>query len=394
MSMRGEKQSMPEALTALRKVGGKAAWRGPDIANSDEWKYHLSPDQRREILAALRHYQASGVGQLDACQADFPLPTVGPTLRALMRDMDEKLGIMLVRGVPLEGLSQAEIHQLYWGVGLHLGVVLPQSQHGELIGDIRNRGTPGSEARGYTSGKAQSYHTDEADVVLLLCRQRAKAGGASKLASTAAIHDYMVETRPDLVRELYKPHPLAWVTPDPVSGERWFTTPFFGFRQEGGKTHFASRFSYNRTLKAQSFADAPRIGPKFREAVEYAFDLANDPAFSFEMYFEPGDLQFVVNYQIIHGRTDVIDHDEVDLKRHVMRMWLSTPYGRPLPHSWKHAFTSVEPATVRGGVPWWWFSDRFGDYRKRAAADLGMIATPDSEMAKFGSLVGRVTESV
>ncbi|MFN4281541.1 MAG: TauD/TfdA family dioxygenase [Alphaproteobacteria bacterium] len=385
---------MSDGTIPLRKVGGKAAWRGPDIADSDEWKYHLSPDQRREILAALRHYQKTGVGQLDARQADFPLPTVGPTLRALMRDMDEKLGIMLVRGMPLEGLSQAEIHQLYWGVGLHLGVVLPQSQHGELIGDIRNRGTPGSEARGYTSGKAQSYHTDEADVVLLLCRQRAKAGGASKLASTAAIHDYMVETRPDLVRELYKPHPLAWVMPDPVSGERWFTTPFFGFREQGGKAHFASRFSYNRTLKAQSFADAPRIGPKFREAVEYAFDLANDPAFSFEMYFEPGDLQFVVNYQIIHGRTDVIDHDEIDLKRHVMRMWLSTPYGRPLPHSWKHAFTSVEPGTVRGGVPWWWFSDRFGDYRQRAAADLGMIATPDSEMAKFGSLVGRVTEPV
>jgi hypothetical protein len=361
-------------MTQLRKVGGKAAWRGPDITNSDEWKYHLSEAQRAEILAALRHYQKTGVAQLDATQADFPLPTVGPTLQNLMRDMDRQLGILLVRGVPLEGLSEPEIHQVYWGIGLYLGVVLAQSQHAELIGDIRARGTPGSDARGYTSGKSQSFHTDEADVVLLLCRQRAKAGGASKLASTAAIHDYMVETRPDLVEELYKAHAIAWVMPDPVSGEAWFTTPFFGFSRDGS---FASRYSYNRTLKAQSFHDTPKLTPLQREAVEYAFELANDPSFYFEMYFEPGDLQFVVNYQVIHGRSQVIDYDEVELKRHVMRMWLSTPYGRQLPDSWKHAYRSIEPASVRGGVPWWWFTKQFGDYRKRTAAALGMIATPD-----------------
>ncbi len=76
-------------------------------------------------------------------------------------------------------------------------------------------------------------------------------------------------------------------------------------------------------------------------------------------------------------RSQVIDYDEVELKRHVMRMWLSTPYGRQLPESWKHAYTSIEPASVRGGVPWWWFTKQFGAYRARTAAALGMIATPD-----------------
>jgi hypothetical protein len=28
-------------------------------------------------------------------------------------------------------------------------------------------------------------------------------------------------------------------------------------------------------------------------------------------------------------------------------------------------------------VPWWWFTKQFGDYRKRTAAALGMVATPD-----------------
>ena len=37
---------------------------------------------------------------------------------------------------------------------------------------------------------------------------------------------------------------------------------------------------------------------------------------------------------------------------------------------------SVQCPSVRGGVPWWWFSERFGAYRNRQAADLGLKPSP------------------
>lgn len=352
-------------------VGGKASWRGPDIAKSDEWVYHLTASERAELRDALGHYLKSGVDDLHATQADFPLPNLGPKLQKLMRACDGGLGILLVRDVPLQDLSEDHIHRMYWGISLYLGVVMPQSGKAELIGDIRNRNLPG-EQRGYTGGHAQKYHTDACDIVLLMCRMRAKEGGASRLASTVAIHDYMVETRPDLAASLYTPTATAWVQPNPSTGETWFTVPFFGFRQDGDKEHFACRFSYNRTLKAHTFPDAPKLTDIQIEAINYAFEVGNRPELYLDMYFEPGDLQFVVNHQIIHGRTEIIDWPEIERKRHVMRMWLATPTGRPLPHSWERAYGSVEPASVRGGVPWWWFSEQFGDYRARAAKMLGM----------------------
>jgi hypothetical protein len=100
--------------------------------------------------------------------------------------------------------------------------------------------------------------------------------------------------------------------------------------------------------------------------------VAGDPSVYLDMTFEPGDLQFVINRLIYHSRTDFEDHAEPDRKRHVMRMWLATPASRPLPEVWLESYGSIEPASVRGGVRAWRFPERYADYRRRAAASLGM----------------------
>lgn len=360
--------------TKPRRVGGKASWFGAEMAKSEDWIYRLSDPQRREILEALKYYLARGVADLDATRQDFPLPTVAPLLQRLVRECDGGCGLLLVRRMPLENLSEEHIHRLYWGLSLHLGVVMPQSGKAELIGDIRARPSTyeNRDARGYTSGRAQNPHVDTADIVMLMVRQRAKEGGVSRLCSSVTVHDTIVDTRPDLAAALYDPVPLTWVTPDPVSGETWYTLPVFGFNG----AHFASRFSYNRSMKANKLPDTPKLTPLHLEAFDCALATANNPDLRLDMHFEPGDLQFVVNHQILHGRTAIIDHEEEHLKRHVMRMWIASPTGRPLPETWKHAYGSIEPNSVRGGVPWWWFTERFGAYRNRQAVDLGMTPSP------------------
>ena len=39
---------------------------------------------------------------------------------------------------------------------------------------------------------------------------------------------------------------------------------------------------------------------------------------------------------------------------------------------WLESYGSIEPASVRGGVRAWRFPERYADYRRRAAASLGM----------------------
>jgi hypothetical protein len=57
-------------------------------------------------------------------------------------------------------------------------------------------------------------------------------------------------------------------------------------------------------------------------AIEAVEQLANDPQFYLDMTFEPGDMQWLKNSVILHKRTAYEDHDALDDKRHLIRLWL------------------------------------------------------------------------
>ncbi len=67
------------------------------------------------------------------------------------------------------------------------------------------------------------------------------------------------------------------------------------------------------------------------------------------MVLEPGDIQFIHNHQILHARTAYEDYEEPDKKRHLLRLWLSPPNGRPLPQVFAERYGSVTPGN-RGGI--------------------------------------------
>ena len=71
--------------------------------------------------------------------------------------------------------------------GLQLGSPVPQNFQGELLTDIRDTGDDPADpsTRLYKTRAEQDFHTDGADVIGLLCLQRAKRGGESRLASAA-----------------------------------------------------------------------------------------------------------------------------------------------------------------------------------------------------------------
>jgi hypothetical protein len=54
-----------------------------------------------------------------------------------------------------------------------------------------------------------------------------------------------------------------------------------------------------------------------------AFDsLAHDPEYLLEMDLQPGDLQLVNNFTVLHSRTAFFDNPESPRRRHLVRLWL------------------------------------------------------------------------
>ena len=73
--------------------------------------------------------------------------------------------------------------------------------------------------------------------------------------------------------------------------------------------------------------------------MELLESVANHPRFSVQMDFQPGDVQLLNNARILHSREAYDDHQEPELRRHLLRLWLVADH-----------FASVED-TLRRGIP-------------------------------------------
>ena len=92
-----------------------------------------------------------------------------------------------------------------------------------------------------------------------------------------------------------------------------------------------------------------RLTAQHVEALDCFDALANDVRLNFLMRLEAGDMQFVHNHTLLHDRTAFEDWAEPERKRHLLRLWLSSPDARPLPEVWGQRYGSVQPG-LRGGV--------------------------------------------
>lgn len=332
-----------ERLAGL--VSDASAWRGPDLAHANDWIITLDPAQRCELEAALAQVRDRPIQAIT--RDHFPLPSLATTLGRIARDLENGRGFVLLRGFPLDGHDQEAVMRLYWGLGLHLGQPISQNKFGHMIGHVRDEGAQyGTQnARGYNSAAALKFHNDNCDIVGLLCLRAAKSGGMSTVTSATTIYNEFVRRRPDLVAQLYEgfhfhlrgeERPGLW----PVTPHR---IPTFSYL--AGK--LSCRYVRNAIELVPKRTGVP-LSARERETLDLFDALANDPALRFDMELRRGDLQLLNNHVTVHSRTAFLDHEDPALRRHLLRLWLSTPGGRPLAPDFANRYG---PDVVRLGVP-------------------------------------------
>tara|TARA_Y100000994_G_scaffold170591_1_gene140537 strand:- start:222 stop:1337 length:1116 start_codon:yes stop_codon:yes gene_type:complete len=328
-------------------ISGPGVWRGSDLQNTDEWKYVLSSAEKKDLLKATAKAAAEFENIQDIKKSDFELPILGEIIKKLKREIIHGRGFVLLRGLPLEKLSFADIATMYWGIGTHIGSARSQNTRGHLLGHVIDLGSSfeNKSERGYLTNRHLKYHCDSVDIVGLLCLRHAKQGGASSIVSSYTIHNEMWKQRPDLARTLYGPVARDRRDEIPPGKGPWYELPVFN--------HFKGRLAINflRTHidMSQRHPDALRMSDQMVEALDLLYDLANDPAFQLTMEFEPGDMQLLHNHQILHDRTAYKDWDDQNRKRYLLRLWLSPPDGIELPMAFAGRYNSVVLGD-RGGV--------------------------------------------
>lgn len=328
------------------QIEGPSAWFGPDMAaRSAEWLLHFSNAELAEIEAATLRYGEADIAQMR--REDFPLPGLAPRLQAMLAELLDGRGFVLLRGLPVQrwGLRQSAV--AFYGIGLHLGRARPQNAQGHVLGHVKDLGLSSDDPRVriYQTHERQTFHTDSSDIVGLLCLQTARRGGQSALVSSVTLYNELRRLRPDLAACLFRPLATDRRGEVPAGGRPFFEIPVFSWHAG----LLSAIYQRQYIDSAQRFADAPRLDAETIEALDLFDALSNDPRLNFMMSLERGDLQFVHNHNLLHDRTAFEDWPEPERRRHLLRLWLAPETARPLPPVFAQRYGSLLPGE-RGGV--------------------------------------------
>jgi len=298
-------------------------WTAADVADPKAWTELLSLAEVAEIEAAVAHAQATSGDMLRIGKADFPLPTLGARLKAMERELIDGRGFVRIRGLPRERFDNDQMCMAYWGIGAHLGRPWPQNHYGHVLGDVTDQGKSFDDptARGNELGQiGLDFHCDGSDLVGLMCLRTGVSGGLSAVCNSVSLHNALVRERPDLAAELYKPQPYD-MRGEQAPGKRgWYEMPVF--TAHGGRLFVRLIRAY--ILASQRHPDAPRLTDLAREGLTWMQERAESGAYSVLMDFEPGDMQFINNYHVLHGRSAYVDDRPAGKIRHLKRLWLET----------------------------------------------------------------------
>ncbi len=302
-------------------VEAAAAWRGDVLADDDTWRFPLSSAQIKEIELAIGSALATGRPTGELRREDFPLPNLGPAIAAWREELDTGRGFVVLTGLPVDRWPDTHCEIFFWCFGLHLGRPGGQNPAGDLLGHVRDTGVREHDefVRLYQTTANIAYHCDAADVVGLLCKNKARSGGSSRIVSSVSVYNELAEKHPDLARRLYEPMLLDVRDAKPGDALRYFPVP--PCRYASGRLRTFYHSDYFRSVERHR--DAPRHTELERELLDRYEEIANTPGLYLDMDLEPGDIQLVSNHTVLHARTEYREWPEPERKRHLLRLWLS-----------------------------------------------------------------------
>ena len=310
-------------MTTPRVLEEQCEWTAGDVADEDVWTERFTDAELTELDTSLRHALKHSDDVLELTKDDFPLPTLAARLADIERELIDGRGFVRLRGIDRSAYTQEEMELLYWGIGTHLGLPWAQNKHGHVLGDVTDQAKTVNDptARGNElGGVALPFHCDGSDLVGLMCLENGLAGGLSAVANSVAIHNRLVRERPDLAAALYDEFPYDFRGEQAGGAKPYYMVPVF--TEWDGRLFVRCIPPY--IWASQRHADAPRLTELQTEALQAVVAMADDPDNHVLMDLRPGDIQFINNFHVLHGRTAYEDDRAGGHIRHLKRLWLET----------------------------------------------------------------------
>lgn len=312
-------------MSKVEKISCRAAWTAKSlVAHSAEWIYTLQEDDIAELDSAMRTVKAKGLVVPNFNKDDFSIPGLMAHLAKFKQELELGLGLLLIKGFPIERYSKDEASAVFWGIGAHIGKPWEQNLRGHLLGDIIDEGRTleDTTARGYQTTQHLDFHTDGSDFVGLICLKQAPEGGEFQISSAVSAFNKLADSDPESLQYLLNtPIPYDWRGEEPKGTDPFYYSYVFE-RIKDGVACFSLPFYVE---SSQRHPEARRLTDMDRKALEALDKAVCDPELVFEFKKVPGDIAFLNNNFHLHARSSYVNGPDPKEKRHLRRLWLESP---------------------------------------------------------------------
>ncbi|KAK0391576.1 hypothetical protein NLU13_1076 [Sarocladium strictum] len=319
-----------------KEISGRTLWKAEDFKNNPErWTRPFTDEEVQELGKAADDFIASGTPKV---------------LGELREDLINGKGFILFKRFPADVWGPLKNAVAYLGLGTYLGYFVSQNGLGHVLGHVKDVGDDATQIdkiRIYRTTARQFFHTDDSDIVGLLCVHRAKEGGESDIVSTHHLWNTLQKENPDVADLLTQPIWYFDRKGEVSEGEeQWTRQPIF-YLEDGGQERLYIKWDPYFVRSLTRFSDKGLI-PALSEQQQHAMKVLEDTAqrLALHMVLEVGDIQFVSNTHLLHARTAYVDNLPPVPKRHLLRLWLATPEAEG---GWKLPFHDSKEKK-RGGI--------------------------------------------
>jgi alpha-ketoglutarate-dependent taurine dioxygenase len=252
-------------------------------------------------------------------------PEFSSTMSSFLTDLEKGPGFAFFH-LPPNMFNPVQLKQAYWVIGHLLGKPVQQNVAGTVMYDVKDMGGEIDKGARYSITNLElNFHTDNSfgktliDYVGLLCIQDAKEGGNSKVVSGYSIIQTLQQEYPTeyaiLSSLFYFDQRGGVAAGDP--GALQF--PILAYNSE--TKELVIRYLRTWVESGHSRVDKP-LTPSQIAAMDLLDKLLTEPKYCYSFSLKPGDIAFVNNRWILHNRSQFVDWDEPEKKRHLVRLWL------------------------------------------------------------------------
>lgn len=321
-------------------VTGPAAWTVSDLEADRSWELDLTSAQAATLRRSAEQALAAGRELVDVTRANFDARGLEEVIDVLRAQLERGRGLAVLRGMPVDEVGGIEalplIERMYWGLLVHLGTGITKNSDASLIHYVTDGAIhPNQGTRGVGLPVRSPLHVDLTDAASLLCIQQASDSPPSWLASSSTVHNVLLERSPEALELLYR-------------GFRWDRLEEHAPFEDPASSYLVPVFSeadgvvscrYNRYWMAMA---QKRTGESTPRDAKAAMDLFDEVAHEhrLDVEFGTGDVQFINNYVVLHGRDEHAVDPAASFNRLLMRIWIDFDDGWP----------TVDPAVVRYGI--------------------------------------------